>query len=60
VIGTAYDGDTSDEMYGFKDKAQLAKVKAIAPVVGVEQSGSPPSRQGRSTAGGSRRWTTCR
>jgi len=27
-------------MYGFKDKAQLAKVREIAPVVGVEQSGS--------------------
>ncbi len=24
-------------MYGFKDKAQLEKVKAIAPVVAVEQ-----------------------
>ena len=40
IVTTTYDGDTPDEMYGFKDKAQLAKVKAIAPVVGVEQSGS--------------------
>lgn len=40
VVTTTYEGDTPDEMYGFKDKAQLAKVKEIAPVVGVEQSGS--------------------
>jgi iron complex transport system substrate-binding protein len=40
IVTTTYDGDTPEEMYGFKDKAQLAKVKAIAPVVGVEQSGS--------------------
>lgn len=40
IVTTTYDGDTPDEMYGFKDKAQLAKVKAIAPVIGVEQAGS--------------------
>ena len=40
VVTTTYAGDTPEEMYGFKDEAQLAKVRAIAPVVGVEQSGS--------------------
>lgn len=40
IVTTTYDGDTPDEMYGFKDAAQLAKVRAIAPVIGVEQSGS--------------------
>ena len=40
IVTTTYDGDTPDEMYGFKDKAQLAKVRAIAPVIGVEQAGS--------------------
>lgn len=40
VVTTLYDGDTADSMYGFKDEAQLAKVKAIAPVVGVMQTGS--------------------
>ncbi|MFC7495843.1 MULTISPECIES: ABC transporter substrate-binding protein [unclassified Nocardioides] len=40
IVTTTYDGDTPEEMYGFKDKAQLAKIKEIAPVVGVEQSGS--------------------
>jgi iron complex transport system substrate-binding protein len=40
IVTTTYDGDTPEEMYGFKDKAQLQKVKAIAPVVGVEQTGS--------------------
>ena len=33
-------GDTPESMYGFKDEAQLAKMKAIAPVVGVMQAGS--------------------
>ncbi|MBI2243286.1 MAG: ABC transporter substrate-binding protein [Nocardioides sp.] len=27
-------------MYGFKDEAQLAKIREIAPVVGIEQSGT--------------------
>jgi len=40
VVTTLYDGDTPDSMYGFKDESQLAKVKAIAPVVGVLQTGS--------------------
>lgn len=40
IVTTTYAGDTPEKMYGFKDKAQLAKVRAIAPVVGVEQSGS--------------------
>ena len=40
VVTTLYDGDTADSMYGFKDEAQLAKIKAIAPVVGVMQTGS--------------------
>jgi iron complex transport system substrate-binding protein len=40
IVATSYDGDTPDEMYGFKDKAQLAKVKQIAPVIAVAQVGS--------------------
>ncbi|MDF1602903.1 ABC transporter substrate-binding protein [Nocardioides sp. YIM 152315] len=40
IVTTTFDGDTADEMYGFKDEAQLAKIKEIAPVVGIEQSGS--------------------
>jgi iron complex transport system substrate-binding protein len=40
IIATSYDGDTADEMYGFQDKGQLAKVKKIAPVVAVAQVGS--------------------
>ena len=40
IVATSYDGDSPDEMYGFKDKAQLAKVKEIAPVVAVAQVGS--------------------
>lgn len=40
IVATSYDGDTPDEMYGFKDKAQLAKIKKIAPVVAVAQVGS--------------------
>lgn len=40
IVTTTYDGDTPESMYGFKDESQLEKVKAIAPVVAVEQSGS--------------------
>lgn len=40
IVATSYTGDTADEMYGFKDKTQLAKVKQIAPVVAVAQVGS--------------------
>lgn len=40
IVATSYTGDTADEMYGFKDKTQLAKVKAIAPVIAVAQVGS--------------------
>ena len=40
VVATSYDGDTPDEMYGFKDQTQLAKVRQIAPVVAVAQVGS--------------------
>jgi iron complex transport system substrate-binding protein len=40
IVTTLYDGDTPDSMYGFKDEAQVAKVKAIAPIVGVMQAGS--------------------
>ncbi|GAA4367825.1 ABC transporter substrate-binding protein [Nocardioides caricicola] len=40
IVTTSYDGDTPESMYGFKDEAQLEKVKAIAPVIAVEQSGS--------------------
>lgn len=40
IVATSYTGDTSDEMYGFKDKTQLAKVQEIAPVVAVAQIGS--------------------
>ena len=40
IVTTTYDGDTPESMYGFKDEAQLDKVDDIAPVVGIEQSGS--------------------
>ena len=40
VVTTLYDGDTPDSMYGFKDGAQVARIKAIAPIVGVMQTGS--------------------
>lgn len=40
IVTTTYDGDTAESMYGFKDEAQLDKVNDIAPVVGIEQSGS--------------------
>lgn len=40
IVTTTYADDTPDSMYGFKDEAQLAKVRQIAPVVGIEQSGS--------------------
>ncbi|KQW53623.1 hypothetical protein ASC77_04975 [Nocardioides sp. Root1257] len=40
IVATSYTGDTADEMYGFKDKTQLAKIKEIAPVVAVAQVGS--------------------
>lgn len=40
IVTTSYDGDTPESMYGFKDEAQLAKVKEIAPVVAIEQSGT--------------------
>lgn len=40
IVATSYTGDTPDEMYGFKDKSQLAKVKEIAPVIAVAQVGS--------------------
>lgn len=40
IVTTTYDGDTPESMYGFKDEAQLEKVRAIAPVVAVEQSGT--------------------
>lgn len=40
IVATTYDGNTTDEMYGFKDKSQLAKIKQIAPVVAIAQVGS--------------------
>lgn len=40
IVTTTYDGDTAESMYGFKDEAQLDKINDIAPVVGIEQSGS--------------------
>ena len=40
IVTTLYDGDTPESMYGFKDEAQVAKTKAIAPIVGVMQTGS--------------------
>jgi iron complex transport system substrate-binding protein len=40
IVTTTYDGDTPSSMYGFKDETQLAKVREIAPVVGIEQSGT--------------------
>lgn len=40
ILTTTYAGDTPESMYGFKDEAQLKKVREIAPVVGIEQTGS--------------------
>jgi iron complex transport system substrate-binding protein len=40
IVTTTYDGDTPDSMYGFKDEAQLARIREIAPVIGVEQAGT--------------------
>ena len=40
IVATSYTGDTPDEMYGFKDKTQLAKINEIAPVIAVAQVGS--------------------
>lgn len=40
IVATSYTGDSEDEMYGFKDKTQLAKIKEIAPVIAVAQVGS--------------------
>ena len=40
VVTTLYSEDTAETMYGFKDAAQIEKIKAIAPIVGVMQTGS--------------------
>ncbi|GAB6983816.1 ABC transporter substrate-binding protein [Nocardioides pyridinolyticus] len=40
IVTTTYDGDTPQSMFGFKDEAQLDKINDIAPVIGIEQSGS--------------------
>jgi iron complex transport system substrate-binding protein len=40
IVATSYKDDSPDEMYGFKDKSQLAKIKEIAPVIAVGQVGS--------------------
>lgn len=40
IVATSYKDDSLDEIYGFKDKTQLAKIKEIAPVISVEQVGS--------------------
>ena len=40
IVTTSYEGEKPEKMYGFKDEAQMEKVRAIAPVVGVMQSGS--------------------
>ncbi len=40
IVTTSYEGEKPELMYGFKDEAQMKKVRAIAPVIGVMQSGS--------------------
>ncbi|WP_248582417.1 ABC transporter substrate-binding protein [Nocardioides sp. InS609-2] len=40
IITTSYEGEKPELMYGFKDESQMEKVRAIAPVIGVMQSGS--------------------
>ena len=40
VITTVYENETPDTMFGFKDKAQIAKIREIAPIIGVMQTGS--------------------
>lgn len=40
IVTTSYEGEKPEKMYGFKDEAQMEKVRAIAPVIGVLQSGT--------------------
>jgi iron complex transport system substrate-binding protein len=40
VVTTVYENETPDTMYGFKDKAQIDKIREIAPIIGVMQTGS--------------------
>jgi iron complex transport system substrate-binding protein len=40
IVTTLYDGNTPEEMYGFKDETQVAKARKIAPIIGVMQTGS--------------------
>ncbi len=40
IVTTAYKGDTAALPYAFKDEAQVKRVRAIAPVIGIMQVGS--------------------
>ena len=40
VVTTVYENETPDTMFGFKDEAQIAKIREIAPIIGVMQAGS--------------------
>jgi iron complex transport system substrate-binding protein len=40
VVTTSYRDESPELMYGFKDESQMEKVRALAPVVGVMQTGS--------------------
>jgi iron-desferrioxamine transport system substrate-binding protein len=40
VVTTSYRDETPELMFGFKDEAQMEKVRALAPVIGVMQTGS--------------------
>jgi iron complex transport system substrate-binding protein len=40
ILTTYYGEDTPDTAYGFKDKSQIAKLRKIAPISGVMQTGS--------------------
>lgn len=40
IVTTSYQGEKPELMYGFKDAAQLERVREIAPVIGVMQTGT--------------------
>jgi len=40
IVTTSYAGEKPELMYGFKGETQMEKVRQIAPVIGVMQSGS--------------------
>jgi iron complex transport system substrate-binding protein len=40
VVTTSYPGETTDTMFGFKDKTQIAKIRKSAPILGIMQEGT--------------------